>query len=192
DAPFTSAYAYDGEYFVAKTKDAWTVVAGSAEDKIEDALAAIVRESERVKQYGFTAHEYEIARTNIIKGYEDSYNNRDKQRNSSYSEEYVRAFTDGEPIPGIEFEYQFIQAVAPNIPVEAINQTIKQLIGDENIVIAITGPDKENLVYPSEESLKAVLNSVRSEEIEPYKGEVIDEPLVSNPPTPGKVVSEER
>ncbi len=192
DAPFTSAYAYDGDYFVAKTKDAWTVVAGSAEDKIEDALAAMIRETERAKQFGFTAGEYEIARTNILKRYEDSYNNRDKQRNSSYSEEYVRAFTDGEPIPGIEFEYQFIQAVAPNIPVEAINQTIKQLIGDENIVIAITGPDKENLVYPSEESLKAVLNSVRSEEIEPYTGEVIDEPLVSNPPTPGKVVSEER
>ena len=192
DAPFTSAYAYDGEYFVAKTKDAWTVVAGSAEDKIEDALAAIVRESERVKQYGFTAHEYEIARTNIIKGYEDSYNNRDKQRNSNYSNEYVRAFTDGEPIPGIEFEYQFIQAVAPNIPVEAVNQTINQLIGDENIVIAITGPEKEGLVYPSEERLIEVLNQVKSETIEPYKGEAIDEPLVSNPPAPGKIVNEER
>ena len=192
DAPFTSAYAYDGDYFVAKTKDAWTVVAGSAEDKIEDALAAMVRESERAKQYGFTAGEYEIARTNILKNYEDSYNNRDKQRNSTYSNEYVRAFTDGEPIPGIEFEYQFIQAVAPNIPVEAINQTIQQLIGDENIVIAITGPDKEELVYPSEESLLAVLSEVKSETIEPYTGEVIDEPLVSNPPAPGKIVKEER
>ena len=33
-------------------------------------------------------------------------------------------------------ECQFIQAIAPNIPVEAINQTIAQLIGDNNIVIA--------------------------------------------------------
>lgn len=50
DAPFTTAYAYDSDYFVAKTKDAWTVIAGSAEDKIEDALAAIIRETERVKK----------------------------------------------------------------------------------------------------------------------------------------------
>src|SRR5690554_6397863 len=192
DAPFTSAYAYDGDYFVAKTKDAWTVVAGSAEDKIEDALAAMVRESERAKQYGFTAGEYEIARTNILKNYEDSYNNRDKQRNSTYSQEYVRAFTDGEPIPGIEFEYQFIQNVAPNIPVDIVNQTIQQLIGDENLVIAITGPDKDELVYPSEESLLAVLEEVRNETIEPYAGESIDEPLISTPPTPGNIVSEER
>ena len=191
DAPFTTAYAYDGDYFVAKTKDAWTVVAGSAEDKIQDALAAMVRETERAKQFGFTQSEYEVARTNILKNYENSYNNRDKQRNSIYSQEYVRAFTDGEPIPGIEFEYQFIQAVAPNIPVEVINQTIQQLIGDENIVIAITGPEKEGLVYPSEESLLAVLEEVKNETIEPYAEEVIDEPLISTPPTAGKIVNEE-
>lgn len=192
DAPFTSAYAYDGDYFVAKTKDAWTVVAGSAEDRISDALAAMVRETERVRQHGFTAAEYEVARTNILKRYEEGYNNRDKQRNSSYSQEYVRAFTDGEPIPGIEFEYQFLQAVAPNIPVEAVNQTITQLIGDNNIVIAVTGPEKEELVYPTEEEMLEVLASVKAETIEPYAGVSIDEPLVATPPAPGKVLSIEK
>jgi len=192
DAPFTSAYAYDDDYFVAKTKDAWTVAAGSAEDKIKDALAAMVRETERVKQYGFTASEYEVARTNILKDYEDAYNNRDKQRNSVYSQEYVRAFTDGEPFPGIEFEYQFMQAVAPNIPVEAVNQTIKQLIRDENIVISVTGPQKEGLVYPAEEELLTVLRTVKAETIEPYAEQVIDEPLVVSPPAPGKITKEEK
>lgn len=192
DAPFTSAYAYNDHYFVAKTKDAWTVAAGSAEDKIETALAAIIRETERMKRHGFTASEYEVARTNILKGYEDAYNNRDKQRNSAYSQEYVRAFTDGEPIPGIEYEYQFMQAVAPNIPVEAISQTIQQLIADENIVIAITGPEKEGLVYPSSEALLGVLSAVQAETIEPYAEEIIDEPLVATPPAPGKIVKTEK
>lgn len=192
DAPFTIANAYDGDFFVAKTKDAWTVVARSAEDKIDKALAAMVRETERAKQYGFSASEYEIARTNILKSLENSYNNRDKQRNETYSQEYVRAFTDGEPFPGIEFEHQFMQSVAPNIPVEAINQTIKQLISNENIVIAVTGPEKEELVYPSDEELLAVLSSVQAETIEPYAEQVIDEPLVATPPSPGKIVKEEQ
>ncbi len=192
DAPFTSAYAYDGDYFVAKTKDAWTVAAGSAEDKIDDALAAMIRETERVKQHGFTASEYEVARTNILNRYEEAYNNRDKQRNSTYSQEYVRAFTDGEPIPGIEFEYQFLQAVAPNIPVEAINQTILQLLGDENIVISVTGPEKEGLVYPTEEELLGVVASVQAETIEAYEGVSIDEPLVAQPPIPGTIAKSER
>jgi len=192
DAPFTIANAYDGDFFVAKTKDAWTVVARSAEDKIDKALAAMVRETERAKQHGFSASEYEIARTNILKSLENSYNNRDKQRNETYSQEYVRAFTDGEPFPGIEFEHQFMQSVAPNIPVEAINQTIKQLISNENIVIAVTGPEKEELVYPSDEELLAVLSSVQAETIEPYAEQVIDEPLVATPPSPGKIVKEEQ
>lgn len=192
NAPFTSAYSYDSDYFVAKTKDAWTVVAGCAEDKIEDALAAIMRETERMIQHGFTAAEYDVARTNILNGYEDAYNNRDKQRNSSYSGEYVRAFTDGEPIPGIEYEYQFMQAVLPNIPVEAINQTIQQLIGDENIVITVTGPEKEGLTYPSKEELLGVLASVKGETIEAYAEETIDKPLIATPPTPGEIVKIEK
>ncbi len=192
DAPFTTAYAYDDDYFVSKTKDAWTVVARSAEDKIDKALAAMVRETQRVKQFGFTPSEYEIARTNILKGFEDAYNNRDKQRNDTYSQEYVRAFTDAEPFPGIEFEHQFMQAMAPNIPVEAINQTVKQLIGDENIVITVTGPEKEGLVYPADEELLAVLSSVKAETLEPYADEVIDEPLVATPPTPGKITKTEK
>ena len=192
DAPFTTAYAYDGDYFVAKTKDAWTVAAGSAEHKIGEALAAMVRETERARQHGFTASEYEVARTNILNRYEEAYNNRDKQHNSSYSQEYVRAFTDGEPIPGIEYEYQFLQAVAPQIPVEAINQTLQQLLGDDNIVITVTGPEKEELVYPAEEELLGVLAAVKSDVIEPYVGVSIDEPLVAEPPVPGKITATER
>lgn len=192
NAPFTFAYAYDSDFFVSKTKDAWTVAAGASEDKISEALAAMKRETERMRQHGFTAAEYEVARTNIIKSFEDSYNNRDKQRNSNYSQEYVRAFTDAEPIPGIEFEYQFIQAVAPNIPVEVINQTVSQLISDKNIVIAITGPEKEGLVYPTEAELLAVIDNVKQETIEPYIGVTIDEPLVATPPQAGKIVQEEK
>ncbi|HBL33672.1 MAG TPA: peptidase M16 [Porphyromonadaceae bacterium] len=187
NAPFTFAQAYNSDYFVAKTKDAWTVVAGSAEDKVDEALAAIVRETERVKKHGFTASEYERARTNLLQSVENAYNNRDKQKNNAYAEEYVRSFTDGEPIPGIEYEYQLLQSVAPQIPVEAINQTIQQLIGEKNIVVAVTGPEKEGLTYPGKDELLGVLASVKAEEIEPYAEEVSDEPLIAEPPAPGTI-----
>lgn len=189
NSPFTTAYAYDSDYFVAKTKDAWTVVGGAAEDKIEEAIAAMIRESERVKRFGFTASEYERARTNVIKSYEDAYNNRDKQRDDNYTFEYVRNFTDNEPIPGIEYEYNMINMIAPNIPVEAVNQTITQLIGDNNMVVAITGPEKEGLVYPKSSDILAVIESVKAEEIEAYEEEVSNEPLISTPPVAGAITS---
>lgn len=189
NAPFTSAYAYDGDYFVAKTKDAWTVVGGAAEDKIKDAVAAMVRETERMRRFGFTASEYERARTNILKSYEDNYNNRDKQRNQSYSQEYVSSFINSEAIPGIEYEYNMMNMIAPNIPVEAINQSVAALVSDNNMVIAITGPQKEGLTYPTTEEILAVINGVRAEEIEAYVEEVSDEPLLATLPQPGKIAS---
>ena len=189
NAPFNGAYAYNSDYFVAKTKDAWTVVASSAEDKIEEAIGAIVRESERMKRFGFTASEYERARTNLIKRYEDAYNNRDKQRDDMYSQEYVRNFTDNEPIPGIEYEYNMINMIAPNIPVEAVNQMVAQLISDNNMVVAITGPEKEGLVYPETSDILAIIDKVKSEEIEAYQEEVSDEPLITTPPVAGKVTN---
>ena len=51
NAPFLGAYAYDGDYFVAKTKDAWTVAGASADDKVKEALAAMIRETERMKKF---------------------------------------------------------------------------------------------------------------------------------------------
>ena len=191
NSPFLGAYAYDGEYFVAKTKDAWTVVGASADDKIKDALSAMIRETERMKKFGFTATEYERARENIVKRYEDSYNNRDKQQNRVYSQEYVSSFTNNEPFPGIDYEYNMIKMIAPNIPVEAINQTVAQLIQDKNMVISISGPEKEGLVYPTETEILALVDKVKAEDIEAYVEEVSDEPLITTPPTPGKIVKTE-
>lgn len=187
NAPFIYAGAYDGDYFVAKTKDAWTVVGASAEDKIETAVAAMVRETERMKRFGFTASEYERARTNVLKKYENAYNNRDKERNSAYTQEYVNSFINGEPIPGIEYEYNMMNMIAPNIPVEAINQSVAQLISEENLVIAITGPEKEGLVYPTRDDILAVIEGVRAEEIEAYVEEFSDEPLMATLPEAGKI-----
>ncbi len=192
NAPFMYAYAYDGDYFVAKTKDAWTVVASSADDKIDDALSAMIRETERVKRFGFTASEYDRARSNILKNYENAYNNRDKEKNSRYSQEYVRNFTDSEPIPGIEYEYNLVNMIAPNVPVEAINQTIAQLINDKNMVISVSGPEKEGLVYPTVAEITSLIANVEAEKIEAYKEEVSNEPLVATPPAPGKITKTEQ
>ncbi len=191
NAPFTTAYAYDGNYFVAKTKDAWTVVGGAAEDKVEEAIAALVRESERMKRFGFTASEYDRARTNLLTSYENAYNNREKERTDSYTQEYVRNFTENEPIPGIEYEYNMINMIAPNVPVEAVNQLAAQLIGDKNMVVAITGPEKEGLNLPTSDDILAVINGVKIEEIEAYVEEASDEPLISEEPKAGTIINVE-
>ncbi|MDR2679725.1 MAG: insulinase family protein, partial [Tannerella sp.] len=104
--PFVAASADDGDYFVSKSKGAWTSTAIVKPGELERALNALTAETERVKKFGFTEAEYERAKENILKSYESAYNDRDKHENSSFAEEYIRNFTEDECIPGIEAEYE--------------------------------------------------------------------------------------
>jgi len=189
DPPFVVAQAADGNYMVAKTKDAWTVSALVKENDINRAMIALVNETERVKRYGFTPSEYDRARINVLKDYESIYNDRDKQKNRTFTNEYASHFTDGGYIPGIETEYILINQLAPRISVEQINEHVKSLIGDRNIVISLTGPQKEGLKYPSEAQLLESFKKAQQMPVEPYRETVSDKPLVSNLPIPGKIKS---
>lgn len=189
--PFVYAEAYDGDFMVARTKDAFTIAAIAKEGEIDFTMTALVREMERARQFGFTVSEYERAKINILKQYESAFNERDKQKNSSYTKEYVNHFTEGGYIPGIETEYTLINQIAPNITVEQVNQYLSQVIGEKNIVLALSGPEKEGVVYPTESELLEMFNKARSQKVEPYKEEVNNDPLIPELPAPGKIVKEE-
>lgn len=186
--PFVDAGAFEGDFFMARTKGAWTVAAIAKEEAIDSTLATLVRETQRMKQYGFTASEYERARANVLKSYESAYNERDHQQNRHYLQEYVDHFTNGGYIPGIEMEYTLINQIAPAIPVEQINQYVQQVITNENIVISLTGPEKEGLVYPTEEQLLQIFHEAQQQPVEAYQEQVSNEPLIPQLPTPGRVV----
>lgn len=185
--PFVAASASDGDFIITKTKGAFSLAALVKEGDVKRAMDALVTEAERIKRYGFTASEYERARTNILKQYESLFKDRDKQKNRSYTNEYVRHFTDGGYIPGIETEYALISQIAPKLPIEEINRYAKELVGDKNIIITLSGPEKEGLKYPTEAQLLADFIKAQQLPVEPYKETVSNEPLIPVLPTPGTI-----
>ncbi len=187
--PFLYAAEQDGKFLVSETKDAWTAFGVAQEGDVKRTLTSVVEETERVKQFGFTLSEYERAKINVLKDYEDAYNERDKQKNINYAHEYVEHFTMGGYIPGIEMEYNLINQIAPNIPLQAINGQIQRLVGDSNIVIALMGPEKEDLVYPSKDELLAWFKEAQTAKLAAYEDNTITEPLIAQLPEPGKIVS---
>lgn len=187
--PFIYAQAYDDDFFVSKTKDAFMGIAVSKDDGIETALSSLLREMERVHRFGFTESEYTRARAEYLRNLESAYNERDKQKNDAYIQEYVRHFIDNEPIPGIENEYAIMNQIVPNIPVEAINQMMGQLISDSNLVVSIFCPDKENMKYPTKDEILNTIKDIKAEKLEAYVDKVSDEPLITEKPKAGKIVS---
>jgi zinc protease len=194
NAPFAFASASDGDFFVAQTKNAWSVSSAADENYIDVALAAMMRETERARRFGFTHAEYEIARTNILQSHENAFNNRGTMNTSVFTQQLTSKFINNTSAPGVEYQYNLIQQIAPNIPVEMINQAFQAIFkeGGKNVVVALMGPEREGLIFPTEAELLTVLESVWAEEIEPHVQETIDEPLISVSPTPGQIVNEER
>lgn len=190
DPPYIYAGTYDDDFFVAKTKDAFTGVVVCKEGAVESGIATVLREIERARQFGFTETEYNRARAEYLRQLESAYNERDKRKNEAYVDEYVRHFLDNEPIPGIENEYAIINQIAPAIPVAALNQLMPTLVTDSNQVVAIFGPEKEGIKMPTEEAIKKVLKDVRAEKLTAYVDKVSDEPLMKEAPKGGKIVSE--
>lgn len=186
DAPFVGAGA--GYFELVKLRDAFTAISVAKEGKETEAYQALLYELEKMRRYGFTESELEVAKANMLSEYEKAYNSRQTHKNISYAREYIRHFEDNEPIPGIEFEYEFVQQMLPLINLEMINEIAqKQLMGDTNIIICITGVDKTGVNIPSEAQAVAMLRAMPELAIEAPVSEKVDRPLVAKVPKKGKI-----
>ncbi|WP_455962552.1 M16 family metallopeptidase [Bacteroides bouchesdurhonensis] len=190
EPPFTSANAGYGNFFLAKTKEAFTLSGSSKLDGIELAMKTVLQEAERARRFGFTATEYERARANYLQAIETAYNERDKRKSGVFVDEYVNSFLDNEPIPGLEAECAIIKQLAPQITVEYINQIMGQLLTDNNQVVMMAGPEKEGMKYPTKEEIASWLKETKTLDVKAYEDKVSTEPLLSEEPKGGTIVSE--
>lgn len=186
DAPFVGAGA--GYYELVKLRDAFTAISIAKEGQETDAYAALLYELEKMRRYGFTESELEIAKTNMLSRYEKAYNSRQTRKNITLAREYIRHFEDNEPMPGIEFEYEFVKQMMPRIDLTIINNIAqRQLMSEENLIVCITGVDKPAVHIPSPEMVVLMLHAMPEMEIEPPVSEKIERPLVNHTPKKGKI-----
>ncbi len=186
NAPFLGAsYGY-GDFFVSKTKAAYSAGVACEDNKYETGLKALYREILRVQKYGYTAAEYERFKSEYLSQLESAYLHRDKIQSGSFVNECVRHFIDNEPMPGIEWDYTTMNQIVPLTTVEAVNQFVQQK-PDSNFVVIMFAADKEDNILPTQEDIFRWMAEVEAEDIEPLKEEVNTEPLIAKMPKPGKV-----
>jgi len=192
DCPFLQAQAGDGEYLFSNTKDAFELYGVPKEGQTEATTQAMVIEALRAAKYGFTATEYARAKEEYLSQLEKQYNERNKIPNGQLARQYYRNYLDNDPMPSIEQAYQIMNQIVPMVPVEVINQMLPELISnnDKNLVIVNFNQEKDGAVYPTATSLRAAIDAAHNAEIEAYVDNVKQEPLISQLPTPGKIVKE--
>ena len=192
NCPFLQAVAFDGKYMGANTKDAFTLIVVPKEGMTEAATQVGLTEVLRAAKYGFTATEYARAQENYQSSLERQYNERDKVHNSVYTTQCYRHFLDNEPLMSVEDNYQYMTAIAPQIPVEYINQLLTNLVrlDGKNMVVVNFNQEKDGAVYPTKEGMLNAVNAAETAEITPYVDNVKQEPLIAKLPKNGKIVNE--
>lgn len=186
DPPFV--YGYSFYTSIARTKDGYISLAVGNNNELDKALKSLLTENKRVLLYGFTPSEFERAKSEYLRGLEQQYTERDKMENDAYVWQYFSNFLEQEPAPGIEFGYNFANAVVPGITLEEVNAQAKKWITDKNRVISIMSLQSDTIQVPSEQQVMDIISQVDAEAVTPYVDKVSDKPLIAEEPVPSPVV----
>jgi zinc protease len=187
DPPFIGASSGTGR--LVRSAEVYALTAMVKEDGVPRGLQALLVESARVARYGFTASELDRAKRDLMRGIESAYAERTRTSSSSYVREYVDNFLEGEPSPGVAYEYELFKRFVPGITLDEIDRLARTWLGGDDTVVLVNAPDKPGLHVPDEAELRTVMSGVDRMTIAPYVDTVSDQPLVAAPPAPGTITA---
>jgi len=190
DAPLLFGFSGQGSF--VRSMSIYQLFAGVTETGVEEGLEALLIEGERVARHGFTNGEMTRAKAELLRGMEQAFAERANREHRSYASEYIRHTLEGEPIPGIELEYQMYQGFLPTIQLEDVNRMAREWIVEENRVVMVSAAQTESATIPTEQDLGLVFSNVTVATIDPYEDTAVDAPLLATVPTGSAVASTER
>lgn len=186
DAPFLQA-ATDRGLFV-RSKESAMLAALVNDDGIERGLDALITESARAARFGFTAAELERAKLDTLRMYENAFAERDKEESADLAAEYIRAFTQQEPIPGITYEYGLVQRFVPEVTLEEVNKVAKDWAGGSRVVL-VSAPQKPGVAVPDSGKLAAVIAAAAGRDLKAHVDVATTRPLLERLPEPGRIAN---
>jgi zinc protease len=186
DAPFVMAAA--GRGIFVRTKEAAMLNAIPKDGAIERALETLLVESARVAKFGVTAAELERQKREVLRTYERYFAEKDTHESATLAAEYIRNFTQKEPLPGPALELALHQRFLPEITLDEVNRVAKDWASEQSRVVLLSAPEKEGLVIPDEPKLAAAIKASAAKEITAYVDTVGTMALMDTLPTPGKIV----
>ncbi|WP_377704140.1 M16 family metallopeptidase [Pseudoduganella sp. UC29_71] len=157
----------------------------------QPAISALVQESERARQFGFTASELERVKKGMLRQVERAYNERDKSESATFAAEFTRNFLVNETMPGIANEYAYTNELVPGVTLDEVNAAARKLLpADQHKLVVYMGNDKAEQPAPKGEDLLAAVNAAEMVTVKAQAEKVYATSLMDKPPKPGSIVKE--
>ena len=175
-APFLySGAGYGG--FLARSCDAFIGSCAPKENRIEEAVEAVLAEIYRAVQNGFTQTELDRQKEEMLERYRKMAKEANKTNSNSFADEYTNNFLEGEVIPGIMAENRYAKEFVPEITLAECDALIKTWVTNENFVFNLTAPQQEGYKVPNEQTILNIYNRVRNTKYAAWVDNYKDEPL---------------
>lgn len=187
ESPLIGAISGSGGF--VRAADVYQLGGAVKEGRIVPAMEALLTEAERAARHGFLASELAREKADMLRAYERAYAERDKTPSTAYAGEYVDAFLEREPAPGIAAEWQLVQQYVPGITLDEVNAVAKSRLGDRNRVVLASAPEKAGLEAPTEAQLRAAFAKVKGSQVVAYVDSATTGALIETLPKPGKVTA---
>ncbi|MFZ6746772.1 M16 family metallopeptidase [Undibacterium sp. JH2W] len=187
--PFLGASA--GNEQVVAGYDSFISTAMLSQAGIQPALDALMQEKNSIRQFGFTAAEFERAKKIEAREYESMFNERSKSNSATFAAEYIRNFLTNEPIPGIKNEYLYFKEFADGISLEEMNRFARQATPDDSVKLMFyVGSNKEGEAIPSTADLLGMAAKAEQQTVQARVEKVATANLMTTLPKPGKIVDD--
>ncbi|KUJ61299.1 hypothetical protein AR687_14030 [Flavobacteriaceae bacterium CRH] len=147
--------------------------------KILEAFKQAYTEYERAIQNGFTKEELDRVKENMRTGYENQLKNKDKISNSNWASQLQGYFLEASPVMSLEDEFEFVKSTLSKIDIAEINKAFRALPTEKNQILTVSGPEKEEIKYPSESDYTAIIKSVKEQKLTPYTETITATALVN-------------
>ena len=188
EPPFVYGTAFYSQY--VDTKGFSTLYASTESDGILAGIAGLITELQRARIHGFLASELDRAKERHLARMEELYANRNKQESRRIVRGMVQRFLEGNPSPGIAWEFSAVQELLPAIEIEDINALIPVLYPDHSMVVQISLPEDDSIAVPTKEDVLSLIDAVERAPVAAYEDDTSDRPLLESIPTPGGIDSE--
>ncbi|HET6765920.1 MAG TPA: insulinase family protein [Chitinophagaceae bacterium] len=170
--------------------NSFTSFAVLGEAPVQDAIDALLTETNRAKQFGFLQTELDRAKASLLNVAERSFNEKDKSESGAIVQHYLNNFLQGSPIPGVEHRYKFLQQVLPTITLKEINAFAKKMPSTANAFTLVQAPTKVKDKLPADADLLKAVVAANKKTVAAYEEKAVASSLLDKEPVPGKITTE--
>jgi zinc protease len=188
NAPFIAAGASFSGFI--RGYNSFASVAFLGDKPAQPAIRAMEAVTESVKKFGFLASELERAKTNQLNSVERAFKDKDKTKSDVLVNAYINHFLKGDPAPGIENRFKYLQEVLPTITIDEVNALAKKTAKQQGFFALIMGSEKSKNSLPAADTLTSYITAARAIPAVPYEEKQLAKKLIDKMPATGKIVSE--